>query len=83
MLVGFLILIGPVSTAISQVKRYSKWYQIEKYRNSETKRLDTGVPPKIQMGKLNTILYTPSILNPPRNLIGDIRGCPKRGIPIK
>ncbi|GGG08818.1 MULTISPECIES: AAA family ATPase [Cysteiniphilum] len=53
-------------------KNYTKWYRIETYREKDG-RLNTGEKPKIQMGKLNSILYTPSVLNPPRDLIKEIR----------
>ena len=53
-------------------KHYTKWYQIESYRDANG-RLNTSVKPRIQISKLNTILYTPSVLNPPRDMVREIR----------
>lgn len=65
---------GPAGAGKTEsAKRYTKWHQIEKHRNSITKRLNTSIARKIPMGKLNSIVYTPSVLNPPRDLIGDIK----------
>lgn len=53
-------------------KHYTKWCQIESYRDANG-RLNTSVKPRIQISKLNTILYTPSVLNPPRDMVREIR----------
>ena len=53
-------------------RRYTKWHQIESCRDASGK-LDTSIKPKIQMRQLNTILYTPSVLSPPRDIIKDIQ----------
>ena len=53
-------------------KHHTKWYRIQSYQDKDG-RLKTGEKPKIRMGKLNSILYTPSVLNPPRDLIKEIR----------
>lgn len=53
-------------------KHYTKWHKIESYRDANG-ILNTSVKPRIQMRKRNTILYTPSILNPPRDMVKEIR----------
>ncbi|KAJ6634344.1 ATP-binding protein [Pseudolycoriella hygida] len=53
-------------------RHYTKWYQIESYRDVNG-LLNTGVKPKMHVGKLNTILYTPSVLKPVRDMIKEIR----------
>ena len=39
-------------------KHYTKWYQIESYRDANG-RLNTSVKPRIQISKLSTILTDP------------------------